>query len=257
MFSRIYSLIFLLLSAPLLAGAADLAKTVQVRGFSYETPISLYVRQGNEYTPFNLKPFAPNSAIQLKPEQGQLTFFVEKNQDAAGDKPASKKWLRVAQVPVQNQTSDLMLAFLPATAAAPDSDRYNVIVYDNDARSFPVEAIRIINLSPANIAAKIGENAFMVPPNETQVVTPALDDKRRIYTQLAAQTLTKEWRFLFKNPIYMPVQAKLTCLIAYSASVMAARGQPGNLNPDGTQAPQMVLIQWTDMVPAETSTKGK
>ena len=225
--------------------AEEPAPMVEVRGFSYEQPVTgVCVRQGKEYLPIELKAYDLGSARQLQPENSELSFYRAASGEGVGNQ--KKSWQKVGSIRVPVQTRSLVLAFIPQSAAQ-EGETYRILAFESDEHVFPAGAVRVINMSPFPVAVGLGDKNEILTPTQVCTISPALDPKNRVHAQFAVQLNAKDgWRRFSQGPLSLGPRQRATYLVAYSASVLVARGQDFAKTADGHPAPDMVLVSWVD-----------
>ena len=227
-------------------GAQEERQSVSLRAFSYEHPIEgVFVRQGRDYLPLELKPYEPGAPLRIEPEKGVLEFYL-----ADGTSPSTgagkPQWRRVGTVSVGPEVTSRVLAFVPVPSET-GVDPFRILSFDDDARSFPSGAVRVINLSPFPVAVRLGDGAEMLKPAEDRLFAPALDHKNRVHAQFAVRmNEDPTWRHFHQGPLSLRPARRATYLVAFSTSVLVARGEDVATLADGRLAPSMGLVSWQD-----------
>lgn len=254
---------FLGASALLLALAAGQlcfgAREISLRAFGFETSITdLLVAQGrSSYQPITMGPFELGAPVSVTIPGDEVVLYRSQT-DAQG----VEQKRRVAAFTARPGVSDYVIGVMPlppAQTADPAADLFRVMAFPADTDSFPPGHVRVINMSPFPVAAKVGEQNLTFPAGATRDVklqNAESASATRVFSQFAVQT-GPEWHVFHRGPMGLRERWRGTWLIAYSSAVLSARGEEGPRQRNGRLAPQMVIVKWHDYVrPPQAPTGG-
>jgi hypothetical protein len=102
-----------------------------------------------------------------------IVFFREK----PGIEPGTVVRDPVASAYIKPGLRDLLILFTEATQNVENTDnQLNALVLNNDFGAYPAGSFRIVNLSEHDVGAIFGENPFVIPGKQTEIVTRPVED---------------------------------------------------------------------------------
>jgi len=254
---RISAVMAFLFIAVLCTAQSPVAKNapamLSIRGFGFETGMSeIYVAVGRQMMSIELRAYEPGAIIRMPAGGSLLRFFTPPPapKDVAMTleqrmKAPVAQWIPVASVEVPPSRHDLILGFFLQQPNA-QGERYRIMVIENDVVSYPVGSMRIINLSPFELAFNLGGEQATLRPGERTVKQPVVDRKHRTYLQMAAHQPNQDWEMFHRGVASVLPSRRSTFFVIHSASYLAKFEKQSLLPGSATANASMIVIPWSD-----------
>lgn len=243
---RIYLILLLACLGNLTASAQSAAPTtLWMRAFAVGPPIEgLFYKLDNDYKQLSLLPFEPSPVATL-PHPGSFlpiyTRFIDPETEQLS-------YVESARVQIPSNCSQLTFVVV-AKGVVEGIRRFDTIVYDDSGDDFPVNSVRLINLSPYVVAARFGEKAFQAKPGGFAVQAVTVDDKSRVFAvagQLLSSKSGYELQKFYQGTVTVPEGSRLTLLAVYSVEAMRMHDYEVIKNASGEDQIHYIVVKWLD-----------
>lgn len=241
MIRTVYSLLALLL-LPLCLGAQQETFTkVDLRFiFLDESPGAFEVKVDGDYVQVSSHPYAISQPVRVTPRV-QLPVYKKVNT------PEGEKRVSVANVSVDGDTASVLAVLAPRNRGGANSASYGVHYFKSNPSDFPEGSLRVLNLGRAPVALAFGQEAIVIEPGETHVMTPRPDRKNRFFARVAEKT-NNGWKILYDNVSMMRPGERMTGVFVYSPSGMRHTFTEAELEVMGDPPPSHYWLSYSERV---------
>jgi len=248
---RLYFVSFVLLAAwlgcmlPASAQPSPFNK-LWMRAFAVGPTINglFYESEEGDYQEVPLQPFRSSILISIAYPGASLplyTIFID-------PETGIERYVESAEVVIPKDCHQLSFIVLPR-GVVDGIRQFDTIVYDDSADDFPLNSVRLINLSPFEVAARFGDKAFKTAPGEFTIQPVTVDEKSRVLAVAGQLSSTKDGHDLLKfyqGPISVPVGRRLTMLAVYSLEGMRTHGYEISKDAQGEDELRYIVVKWLD-----------
>lgn len=224
---------------------SPLPNKLWMRAFAVGPTISgLYYESPFGYQELDLEPFKPSPLISIPYPGPRLPLYTKLVDPETG----AERYVESAKVEIPKECRQLSFIVLPK-GVVEGIRRFDAIVYDDSGDDFPLNSVRLINLSPFEVAARFGDHAFKTAPGELSVHSVTVDEKSRVFAvagQLSSSGDGYSLRKFYQGPVSVPTGSRLTMLAVYSLEGMRAYDYEVMRNADGEEQVQFIVVKWLD-----------
>lgn len=111
--------------------------------------------------------FANQRRSEVQKASGETLVFTRERIDPATGKPVR---VAVARAGWPAGVRMALLVFVPRAAAGADGVEFDVLAMDDGVEAFPAETVRVLNLTPVTLLARVGGREMEFKPGESPTV---------------------------------------------------------------------------------------
>ncbi|WPJ95565.1 hypothetical protein SH580_19285 [Coraliomargarita algicola] len=231
----------------MLASVAQSSTTSKLwlRAFAVGAPIhGLYYEVGSSYRELKLLPFEPGPIVSVSHPGASLPLYTR----IIDPETQQESYVESAKVIIPKHCSQLTIVVMPKENIE-GIRRFDTIVFDDSGDDFPINSVRLINLSPYEVAAHFGDKTFQAQPGQFAVQAVTVDDKSRVFA-VAGQLLSSESGYelqkFYQGPVTVPDGSRLTLLAVYSLEAMRSHDYEVIQNAAGENEIRYIVVKWLD-----------
>lgn len=236
---------------PVFARAQDAPEPIHIRFlFLDESSGDYFVKTGDGYKNLGAKPYVVSPSFDFLP--GSRIELYKQLPDPETGEPVRK---RVVNLTATASPTHALAVIKPTTETTQDSaPAYRAHLYDVTPDKTPARSVRILNLSPAPMAARFGSDQIEISPGAERLVSPTLDKRNRFRVYVASQG-AGEWHLIFNSFLSLPANKRMTGIVVYSPSGLRHTYTKDELDMIGPPSPGFFWLYFTESV-GSTTTKA-
>jgi hypothetical protein len=206
---------FVLLPVPVVHAQSDAALGIEVRFFSWETPIEdLYHHTGSDRKLIVAPAYRLGPAILVKGSR-ELVLSQKKKREGRDDYEIV---LRIA-LPAGASRVRVALLHTPSSGTA-----YHALVVPDDFNHFAPGRILALNLSPLPAIIRVGDSNHTLAPLESKVFTPPSSPHRRVAVKSGVQ-VDGQWKMAGEEVLGLAPGYRATVIVTISEVIGYEEGR--------------------------------
>ncbi len=225
----------------LAAHAQQTPQPVSIRFlFLDESSGDYFVKVGTGFNNLGAKPYVVTPTFDF-PQGSRIELYKELADPTTGEVVRTRVVNLTAASPAH-----ALAVITPTTEVAQDGVRsYRSRLYDIAPDKTPPRSIRILNLSPAPMAARFGTDQIEILPDAERLVTPSVDKRNRIRVYVASQG-AGDWHLIFNSFLSLQENNRMTGIVVYSPSGLLHTYTQDELETLGPPKPGFFWLYFTE-----------
>ena len=243
---RLFALLFTLTTLLCAQSPAAQHKTVSLRYLFLDESSGAYsIKIGPRFHNLGPTPYVISTPQEL-PAGERIELYKELPDPETGESVRTRVLNRAAPPGLAHA----LVVIAPASAATADgAAAYRARFFDTDPARTPSRSIRILNLSPAPMAARFGAEEVRVPAGDTALLQPATDARGRLRTFIGVDVQGPDgWKVIYNSFVSLRENQRMTGIVVYSPSGLRHTYSEDELRALGPPKPGHFWLTFTESI---------